>query len=81
MDTILNLGDQIMNRTTFHFSMPESMRVYVEDRLETGGYRTVSEYIRDLVRIDQRAELARLDAAIEQQQRRQESWRHGYRDT
>ncbi|CAN5418013.1 hypothetical protein BH10ACI3_BH10ACI3_16490 [soil metagenome] len=35
-------------------SMPEQMQHYVENRANLAGYSSVSEYIRDLVRIDYR---------------------------
>jgi len=43
-------------------SMPETMIHYMHDKVKTGGYGTVSEYIRELVRLDQRIEFARADA-------------------
>lgn len=39
---------------TMNISLPEPMRDYVEGRVTAGGYSTASEYIRDLVREDQR---------------------------
>jgi len=36
-------------------------------KVKTGGYGTVSEYIRELVRLDQRIEFARADSAQRQQ--------------
>ena len=69
-----------MKRATFHTSMSEPMRLFVEDRLETGGYPSVSEYIRGLIRIDQWLEYDRLCAAIGRQRSGAESGRPtGYR--
>lgn len=34
--------------------LPESMRSYVEEQVAKGGYGTVSEYIRELIRQDQK---------------------------
>jgi len=42
-----------MKRSTFNISMPETMRKYVEQRAGGGGYGSVSEYIRELIRQDQ----------------------------
>ena len=42
-------------------SMPETMIHYMHQKVKTGGYGTVSEYIRELVRLDQRIEFARAD--------------------
>lgn len=35
------------------FSLPESLREYIDDRVRTGQYGNTSEYLRDLVRRDQ----------------------------
>ena len=46
-------------------SLPETMKSFVEERLQSDGYGTASEYIRDLIRADQkrRAE-AQLEALL-----------------
>ncbi len=51
--------------TTMNVSLPETMKSFVEERLESDGYGTASEYIRDLIRADQkrRAE-AQLEALL-----------------
>jgi antitoxin ParD1/3/4 len=36
-------------------SVPESMRDWVQSRIESGEYASVSDYVRDLVRRDQNA--------------------------
>ncbi|NOT47760.1 MAG: type II toxin-antitoxin system ParD family antitoxin [Acidobacteria bacterium] len=43
-----------MATTTMNISLPESMRVFVEDTLTDDGYGSVSEYVRDLIRADQK---------------------------
>ena len=35
-------------------SLPDPMRDYIEQQVKTGGYGSVSEYIRDLIRQDQK---------------------------
>ena len=40
--------------TTLNIAMPEAMRLYVAERVETGHYGNTSEYMRDLIRKDQR---------------------------
>jgi putative addiction module antidote protein, CC2985 family len=40
--------------TTMNISLPDSMRAFVDERLESDGYGTASEYIRDLIRADQK---------------------------
>lgn len=39
---------------TMNISLPEPLRSFVEERVNEGGYGTVSEYLRELIRADQR---------------------------
>ena len=39
---------------SMNISLPDSMRTYVEEQVASGGYSTVSEYFRELVRQDQK---------------------------
>ena len=39
-----------MATATMNISLPEPLRDFVEDQVEAGGYASVSEYIRELVR-------------------------------
>ena len=39
---------------SLNISLPQSLRDYVEDRVSEGGYSTPSEYVRELVRLDQK---------------------------
>lgn len=39
---------------TMNISLPDALREYVEGCIDEGGYSTVSEYFRDLVREDQK---------------------------
>ena len=51
--------------TTLNISLPEPMRAYVDKRVAEGGYSTASEYIRRLVREDQkRAAKDRLESLL-----------------
>jgi antitoxin ParD1/3/4 len=43
-----------MERGSVHFSLPLSMRHYVEERVEEGGYASASAYLRELIRREQR---------------------------
>lgn len=45
-----------MSRNTLSFALPESLRTYIDVRVETGHYGNTSEYIRDLIRKDQEDE-------------------------
>ncbi|RFU44525.1 type II toxin-antitoxin system ParD family antitoxin [Paraburkholderia sp. DHOC27] len=39
--------------TTMNISLPDSLKVYVDEQVGEGGYGTSSEYIRELIRKDQ----------------------------
>lgn len=41
--------------TTMNISLPESMRAYIDQKVSLGGYSTASEYVRQLIRADQKA--------------------------
>ena len=41
-----------MATTTMNISLPDSMRTFVEERLN--GYGSASEYVRDLIRADKK---------------------------
>ncbi len=36
--------------TTMNISLPEALRDFVDEAVSTGGYSSVSEYVRELVR-------------------------------
>ncbi|MGK0187042.1 MAG: antitoxin ParD1/3/4 [Verrucomicrobiales bacterium] len=38
-----------------NISLPETLKDYVEARLREGGYGTASEYVRELIRNDQKS--------------------------
>lgn len=40
--------------STLNISLPEEMRAYIDQQLTQRGYSTASEYLRDLIRQDQR---------------------------
>lgn len=43
-----------MATTTMNVSLPESMKSFIDERLAGGGYGTASEYVRELIRADQK---------------------------
>ena len=43
-----------MATTTMNISLPDSMRLFVEETLTDDGYGSASEYVRDLIRADQK---------------------------
>ena len=40
--------------TTMNMSLPDVMKAFVDEQVQNGGFGTVSEYLRDLVRRDER---------------------------
>lgn len=53
----------IMSNSVFNLSLPDTLRRHAEGRVRVGGYGSVAEYIRDLIRTDQRQNPVRHDAA------------------
>ena len=51
---IIEKINQVTLVKSMNISLPDSMRSYVEEQVATGGYSTVSEYFRELVRSDQK---------------------------
>ena len=49
---VVNL--EIMAMASLNISLPQSLKDYVEDRVSVGGYSTPSEYLRELLRQDQK---------------------------
>lgn len=43
-----------MATTTMNIALPDTLRSYVEERVSTGGYGNTSEYVRELIRADQK---------------------------
>lgn len=43
-----------MNMTSMNISLPESLKLFVEEQVASGGYSTASEYLRELIRDAQR---------------------------
>ncbi len=39
---------------TMNIALPESLKVFVQEQVEQGGYSSVSEYVRELIRAEQR---------------------------
>jgi antitoxin ParD1/3/4 len=40
---------------TMNISLPDPMKQYVEEQVSAGGYSSASEYVRELVRTDQKS--------------------------
>ncbi len=54
-----------MATTTMNISLPDSMKSFIDERLSKDGYGTVSEYVRELIRADQkRREEEKLEALL-----------------
>lgn len=43
-----------MSQETMNIALPESLKQFVLARVEEGGYATASEYVRELIRSDQK---------------------------
>jgi antitoxin ParD1/3/4 len=50
---------------TMNIALPESLKQFVQERVSEGGYSSVSEYVRELIRADQRHMVEeRIDALL-----------------
>lgn len=50
---------------TMNIALPESMKHFVQERVSQGGYSSVSEYVRELIRADQKRRVEeRIDALL-----------------
>ncbi|SIO16019.1 antitoxin ParD1/3/4 [Singulisphaera sp. GP187] len=50
---------------TMNIALPESLKTFVQERVAVGGYSSVSEYIRELIRADQKNRLEeRIDTLL-----------------
>lgn len=50
---------------TMNIALPESLKQFVQERVTAGGYSSVSEYMRELIRADQRRKTEeRIDALL-----------------
>lgn len=43
-----------MATSTLNISLPETQRLFVEEKIKKEGYGTISEYVRELIRAEQR---------------------------
>ena len=50
MTIIVNLFTLLQMATTMNISLPYALREFVEEAVRAGGYSSVSEYVRELVR-------------------------------
>ncbi len=48
---------------SMNVSVPEALRIWVQSRIESGEYASVSDYVRDLIRRDQPARERQLSIA------------------
>jgi antitoxin ParD1/3/4 len=50
---------------TMNIALPETMKQFVQERVSEGGYSSVSEYVRELIRADQKRKAEqRIDALL-----------------
>jgi antitoxin ParD1/3/4 len=50
----VTMGGFAMNMTSMNISLPEPLKLFVEEQVNKGGYSTASEYLRELIREAQR---------------------------
>jgi antitoxin ParD1/3/4 len=56
---------EALNMETMNIALPESMKHFVQERVTEGGYSSVSEYVRELIRADQKRKVEeRIDTLL-----------------
>ena len=54
-----------MGNTSLNVSLPEGLKAFVKDRVAEGRYSTPSDYVRELIRLDQKRQAQeRLDQLL-----------------
>lgn len=53
-----------MGTMTMNISLPDALKRYVDEQVDTAGYGSTSEYMRDLIRQDQQRRAADKLAAL-----------------
>lgn len=53
-----------MAMSTLNVSLPDKLRNFVEGKIHRDGYGTISEYIRELIRADERSDQDRFEEFI-----------------
>jgi antitoxin ParD1/3/4 len=54
MEDGMSLEGFVMSMTSMNISLPEPMKLFVEEQVNKGGYGTASEYLRELIHEAQR---------------------------
>ena len=72
-----------MATTTLNIPLPEDLKHYVEARVDSGGYGTPSDYVRELILNDRDRRLSRLEDSLVEALKGEpieisdEEWEHG----
>lgn len=53
-----------MAMTSLNISLPELLKAYVEDRVDSGDFGTPSEFIRNLIRQDKEQRRTRIESEL-----------------
>jgi antitoxin ParD1/3/4 len=65
LPTLLNWSKERWFMDTMNIALPESLKQFVQERVTAGGYSSVSEYMRELIRADQKRNTEeRIDALL-----------------
>jgi antitoxin ParD1/3/4 len=60
-----NVWQEDLPMTTLNFSLPEELKKWIEAQVASGGYGNTSEYLRELIRMDQKRKAEeRLEALL-----------------
>jgi antitoxin ParD1/3/4 len=48
------MENTLMGNTSLNISLPQGLKTFVKEQVAKGGYSTPSDYVRDLIRSDQK---------------------------
>jgi antitoxin ParD1/3/4 len=52
--TVYDMENAVMGNTSLNVSLPEVLKTFVKEQVATGRYSTPSDYVRELIRTDQK---------------------------
>lgn len=61
-----NYGRYILSSARVNVTIPEKLKIFIQDRVNTGEYSTPSDYVRTLIREDQRRIIERVNSLIQE---------------
>ena len=55
-----------MSSSRINVTIPEKLKIFIQDRVNTGEFSTPSDYVRTLIRADQQRQIARVNRLVQE---------------